>query len=73
MPRRACSPRNGWKPRAKASAKAPCHPALGCHTPRKRSIQYAAAYPYRVDVSGILDRPAEPVIGRAFARPGGGR
>ena len=25
-----------------------------------------------IDVSGILDHPPEPVIGRPFGRPGGG-
>jgi hypothetical protein len=38
-----------------------------------RGIQYAATYRFKTDFSGILDRPPEPVIGRAFARPVGGR
>jgi hypothetical protein len=30
------------------------------HTPRKRSIQYAAAFRFIFSVSGILDRPVKP-------------
>ena len=47
-----------------------------CRPPRKRGTQYAAAIvrsARSIAVSGILDRPPEPVIGRACARPVGGR
>jgi hypothetical protein len=43
------------------------------HTPRKRSIQYAAPPRFHHWRLGILDRPLEPVIGRPFGRPVGGR
>jgi hypothetical protein len=33
---------------------------LHCHAPRKRGIQYAAAYQYTTTFSGIVDRPVEP-------------
>ncbi|HEU0149660.1 MAG TPA: hypothetical protein VFR21_22615, partial [Bradyrhizobium sp.] len=35
------------------------------HAPRRRGIQYAAASQFPSAVSGILDRPPEPVIGLA--------
>jgi hypothetical protein len=36
---------------------APFH--LRCHSPRRRGIQYAAAFPYPTSASGILDRPPQ--------------
>jgi hypothetical protein len=39
----------------------------------KAEYQYAADYRFYHRGLGIPDRPLEPVIGRAFARPGGGR
>src|SRR5258708_6887346 len=46
---------------------APCSVIEGRHTPRKRSIQYAAASRTNLSGSGILDHPPEPVIGRRDA------
>jgi len=43
------------------------------HAPRRRGIQYAAASRFNHRRRGILDRPPEPLIGRAFARPVSGR
>jgi hypothetical protein len=42
-------------------------PTTSRHTPRKRSIQYAAAFRFHHWRLGILDRPPEPVIGRRKA------
>ena len=42
----------------------------GRHAPRKRGIAEVAI---GRRVYGVLDRPPEPVIGRPFGRPGGGR
>ena len=38
------------------------HPShtFGCHPPRKRGIQYAAASRFMTGASGILDRPVKP-------------
>src|SRR5258708_8902125 len=37
-------------------------PSNGCHTPRKRGIQYAAASRLITSVSGILDHPLSRVM-----------
>ena len=41
--------------------------------PACQGIQYAAALRFHHSHLGILDRPPEPVIGRPFGRPVGGR
>ncbi|TFV49155.1 hypothetical protein E4K65_09565 [Bradyrhizobium niftali] len=35
-------------------------PRARCHSPRKRGIQYAAAYRFNHNCLGILDRPVKP-------------
>jgi len=66
----AVSSRTIWRCRRGLAKK---RPIQNCHTPRRRSIQYAAVSRLYHRRLGILDRPPEPVIGRPFGRPVGGR
>jgi len=45
---------------------------LSRHHPRKRVTQYSRDVSEMRKGRSVLDTPLEPVIGRAFARPGGG-
>jgi hypothetical protein len=40
------------------------------HPPRKRGIQYAAAYQFIISVSGILGRPVKPGDDSDFVEAG---